>query len=187
METMKESFSGEGIPEAMAEACSEAYMAIFETHMFNPHNDYPIANLVDWLAREAGFDRTMADNYVRSMKSNPHVHRAANGDPNERYYVAKLIGGMAGIPAFARAQSHDDIKKACAANSGRPVDEARENSGDALFETVKYIKGHKNSKGEDAPWTIVSCETGKILSSHTSKTAAEEHLRQMEYYKHKKG
>ena len=54
-----------------------------------------------------------------------------------------------------------------------------------LVESVKYIKGHKNSKGEDAPWTIVSHETGKILSSHKSKKAAEEHLRQMEYYKHK--
>ena len=51
---------------------------------------------------------------------------------------------------------------------------------------VKYMKGHKNSKGEDAPWTIVSCKTGKILSSHKSKEAADEHLQQMEYYKHAK-
>ncbi len=51
---------------------------------------------------------------------------------------------------------------------------------------VVYKKGHKNSKGEAAPWTIVSHETGKILSSHPSKTAAEEHLKQMEYYKHAK-
>lgn len=51
---------------------------------------------------------------------------------------------------------------------------------------VVYKKGHKNSKGESAPWTIVSHETGKILSSHTSKKKAEEHLRQMEYYKHVK-
>ena len=49
---------------------------------------------------------------------------------------------------------------------------------------VVYKKGHKNSKGEAAPWTIVSHETGKILSSHKSKKKAEEHLRQMEYYKH---
>ena len=56
----------------------------------------------------------------------------------------------------------------------------------ALLEMVKYMKGHKNSKGEDAPWTIVSCKTGKILSSHKSKEAADEHLQQMEYYKHAK-
>jgi len=55
-----------------------------------------------------------------------------------------------------------------------------------LLEMVKYQKGHKNSKGEDAPWTIVSCKTGKILSSHKSKKAADEHLQQMEYYKHAK-
>lgn len=54
-----------------------------------------------------------------------------------------------------------------------------------LVESVKYVKGHKDSKGEEAPWTIVSHKTGEILSSHKSKKAAEEHLRQMEYYKHK--
>lgn len=56
----------------------------------------------------------------------------------------------------------------------------------ALVETVCYRKGHKNSQGEDAPWVIVSCQTGKILSSHKSKKKAEEHLGQMEYFKHKK-
>ena len=63
---------------------------------------------------------------------------------------------------------------------------AGSNVGSSLLESVVYKKGHKNSKGEDAPWTIVSHETGKILSSHTSKEKAEEHLRQMEYYKHAK-
>lgn len=51
---------------------------------------------------------------------------------------------------------------------------------------VKYQKGHKNSKGESAPWTIVSCKTGKVLSSYKSKDAADEHLDQMEYFKHVK-
>lgn len=54
-----------------------------------------------------------------------------------------------------------------------------------LVESVKYVKGHKNSKGEDAPWTIVSHETGKILSSHKSENEARKHLQQMEYFKHK--
>jgi len=187
MGNMKESFSGEGIPEAMTEACSEAYNAIFETRVFDPETDYPIANLVDWLVREAGFNRTTADNYVRSRRKDPNFRLAANGDPVSRYYVAKMIGTMTGIKAFHDAESLDDVKKACKVNSGRPVDEAAEVSGVAMFETVRYIEGHKNSKGEDAPWTIVSCENGKILSSHTTKTAAEEHLQQMEYYKDKKG
>ena len=54
-----------------------------------------------------------------------------------------------------------------------------------LVESVKYVNGHKNSKGEDALWTIVSHETGKILSSHKSEAEAKKHLQQMEYYKHK--
>ena len=58
-------------------------------------------------------------------------------------------------------------------------------NGTPIVESVKYVEGHKDSKGEDAPWTIVSHKTGEILSSHKSKKAAEEHLRQMEYYKHK--
>ena len=58
-------------------------------------------------------------------------------------------------------------------------------SGKTLIETVCYREGHKNSDGEDAPWVIVSHETGKILSSHKSEEKAKEHLRQMEYYKHK--
>lgn len=49
---------------------------------------------------------------------------------------------------------------------------------------VKECIGHKNSKGEDAPWCIVSHETGKVLSSHTSKQKAEDHLKQMEMHKH---
>lgn len=49
---------------------------------------------------------------------------------------------------------------------------------------VQYRKGHKNSKGESAPWVIVSCgdgktEKGTVLSSHKSKSAADEHLQQM--------
>ncbi|MBQ3253380.1 MAG: hypothetical protein IJA65_02400 [Acholeplasmatales bacterium] len=45
-------------------------------------------------------------------------------------------------------------------------------------------KGHKNSKGEKAEWCIVSHETGKILSSHKSKAAAEINLTYMSKFKH---
>lgn len=48
-----------------------------------------------------------------------------------------------------------------------------------LLEYVTKIKGHKNSKGELAPWVIKSHETGKILSSHKTKKAAESHLQDM--------
>lgn len=48
-----------------------------------------------------------------------------------------------------------------------------------LFEYVTHVKGHKNSKGESAPWVIKSHDTGKVLSSHKSKEAAKKHLQNM--------
>lgn len=54
----------------------------------------------------------------------------------------------------------------------------------SLLEFVKHMPGHKNSKGEEAPWVIISHTTGKILSSHPSKEEAKKHLREMEYFKH---
>lgn len=50
---------------------------------------------------------------------------------------------------------------------------------------VAHVPGHKNSQGEAAPWVVKSHETGKILSSHKTKTEANKHLRQMRYFKHK--
>lgn len=55
-----------------------------------------------------------------------------------------------------------------------------------LLETVVFRKGHKNSNGELAEWVIIQHDTGKLLSSHKSRSAAEKHLQQMEYYKHAK-
>lgn len=52
-----------------------------------------------------------------------------------------------------------------------------------LLEFVKHIPGHKNSKGESAPWVIISHETNKILSSHKTKEEAEKHLQQMHIFK----
>ena len=48
---------------------------------------------------------------------------------------------------------------------------------------VVHVKGHKNSKGELAEWTIKSHETGKILSSHKSESAAKKHLQDMHSHK----
>jgi S-adenosylmethionine/arginine decarboxylase-like enzyme len=44
---------------------------------------------------------------------------------------------------------------------------------------VAHVPGHKNSKGEAAPWVIKSHEDGHIISSHKTKAEAKEHLRQM--------
>lgn len=50
---------------------------------------------------------------------------------------------------------------------------------------VQYLKGHKNSEGESAPWVIKDHKTGRILSSHATESAAKKHLKQMQYFKHK--
>jgi len=51
---------------------------------------------------------------------------------------------------------------------------------------IQYIKNHKNSKGEPAPWVIKEHNTGRILSSHKTKEEAEKHLKQIYYFRHKK-
>lgn len=51
---------------------------------------------------------------------------------------------------------------------------------------VQHVPGHHNSKNELAEWVVKSHETGKILSSHKSKSEAEAHLGQMEMHKYMK-
>lgn len=50
---------------------------------------------------------------------------------------------------------------------------------------IQYTPGHKNSKGEPAPWTIRDHETGEILQSYKTKEEAERALKRMKYFKHK--
>ena len=47
---------------------------------------------------------------------------------------------------------------------------------------VKYQEGHKNTRGESAPWVILSHKDGKILSSHKSKEDAKQHLKDMHIF-----
>jgi hypothetical protein len=50
------------------------------------------------------------------------------------------------------------------------------------FTKVSYIvhmEGHKDSRGNSAPWVIKSHETDKILSSHSTEDEAKKHLQQM--------
>jgi len=44
---------------------------------------------------------------------------------------------------------------------------------------IVHMEGHKNSKGEVAPYVIKSHETNKILSSHKTRGEAVKHLQQM--------
>lgn len=52
-------------------------------------------------------------------------------------------------------------------------------------EKLGYEKGHKNSRGENAPWVIRSHEDNRILASFAHKKDAEEHLKRMKQYSKK--
>ena len=49
-------------------------------------------------------------------------------------------------------------------------------------EKLGYEKGHKNSKGEDAPWVIRSHEDNRVLASFATEEEAKEHLKRMKQY-----
>lgn len=49
-------------------------------------------------------------------------------------------------------------------------------------EKLSYEKGHKNSKGEDAPWVIRSHKDDSVLASFSTKKEAEKHMKTMKRY-----
>ena len=51
------------------------------------------------------------------------------------------------------------------------------------FSIIKHSPTHKNSKGDLAPWIIVSESTGKVISSHKTKEQALSHLKDIEGHK----
>jgi len=53
-----------------------------------------------------------------------------------------------------------------------------------MREFVQHVPGHKNSKGQAAPWVVKSHTDQHIISSHATEEAAREHLQQMEAHKH---
>ena len=57
-----------------------------------------------------------------------------------------------------------------------------ERKSESSYEKLGYEKGHKNSKGEDAPWVIRSHTDGRVLASFAKKDAAEQHLARMKRY-----
>lgn len=57
-----------------------------------------------------------------------------------------------------------------------------EGKNEIMQEFVANMKGHKNSKGEAAPWVIKDEDNGKIISSHKTKDEANKHLQQMHTY-----
>ena len=165
----------------MVEAVRGAFGSLFG---FQPKR--PISPLVNWIVDTAALPRNQVDNFVRAHRNDPGVVRAINGDEASRCIIMKEIALALGIDVFNDSFTVPEILNAARIHAGRPVDESAGDTGNPLVETVCYEEGHKDSDGEDAPWVIKSCKTGKILSSHKSKEKAEEHLGQMEYFKHTK-
>jgi len=48
---------------------------------------------------------------------------------------------------------------------------------------VAHLPGHKDAKGNAAPWVIKDHKTGKVLSSHADEAAAKKHLQDMHIHK----
>lgn len=59
--------------------------------------------------------------------------------------------------------------------------------GESADEKLSYEKGHKNSKGEDAPWVIRSHEDDRVLASFPTKKEAENHMKTMKRYSKTEG
>ena len=57
-----------------------------------------------------------------------------------------------------------------------------QNESKGADETIEYEKGHKNSRGEDAPWVIRDHKGGKVRASFANKEDAEAHLDRMKHY-----
>lgn len=56
---------------------------------------------------------------------------------------------------------------------------------ESVYEKLSFEKGHKDSKGNDAPWVIRSHDDGKVLASFTNKDDAVQHLARMKNYSKK--
>ena len=62
--------------------------------------------------------------------------------------------------------------------SSKPKDK----KGESADEKLGYEKGHKNSKGEPAPWVIRSHKDNSVLASFANKDDAYAHLQRMKQY-----
>lgn len=59
--------------------------------------------------------------------------------------------------------------------------------GESADEKLGYEKGHKNSKGEPAPWVIRSHKDNSVLASFAKKEDAYAHLQRMKQYSKSEG
>lgn len=112
------------------------------------------------------------------------------GDMHPIYYKdnspEQIKGHILGYFKWAPTNSDADIEAdALAAATMIKNNFNKSESKGPADEKLDYEKGHKNSKGEDAPWVIRSHEDNRILASFAKKRDAEEHLQRMKQYSKK--
>ena len=98
-----------------------------------------------------------------------------DGDDSEDYYYCHKCGRV--TPSY-ELDAHGGFCSDCDARWTAE----HENESKDTDEKLGYEKGHKNSKGEDAPWVIRSHEDNRVLASFANKKDAEEHLQRMKQY-----
>ena len=118
----------------------------------------------------AGYD--VATPRQESKKSEFYM----DGDDSEDYYYCRRCGRV--TPSY-ELDAHDGFCSDCDA---RWTAEHENESKEPADEKLGYEKGHKNSRGENAPWVIRSHEDNRILASFANKKDAEEHLKRMKQY-----
>lgn len=113
---------------------------------------------------------------------------------NNKFCRVSFYGNNTGVSALFGYYSNlynDDFWNNCDADPQGWVDPLTINKYDVATprqeskdtdEKLGYEKGHKNSKGEDAPWVIRSHEDNRVLASFANKKDAEEHLQRMKQY-----
>lgn len=110
------------------------------------------------------------------------------GDKHPIYYKnnspEQIKGHILGYFKWTPTNSDADIEAdALAAATMIKNNFNKSESKEPADEKLGYEKGHKNSRGENAPWVIRDHKNGKVLASFAKKGDAEAHLERMKHYK----
>ena len=99
-----------------------------------------------------------------------------DGDDSKDYYYCHRCGRV--TPSY-ELDAHGGFCSDCDA---RWTAEHDNESKKPANEKLGYEKGHKNSRGEDAPWVIRSHKDNRILASFATEDEAKEHMKRMKQY-----
>ena len=119
----------------------------------------------------------------------PMVAVVDKNDPGRNPHLEVKVYSPAGDGNFKiayKGRNIPDSRVDCPEDANGLEALARDLAGmikpESFYEKLEYEKGHKNSKGEDAPWVIRSHVDGRILASFAKKDDAEKHLARMKSY-----